>query len=89
MKDYQDKYSIQVWRENHDLGDTPQVTILYVVLGSCSLHIQDQRIPLNKGDAFVVNYHQPAKAVILEDSLVVALSLEYFTLCQTAGVSQA
>ena len=45
MKDYQDKYSIQVWRENHDLGDTPQVTILYVVLGSCSLHIQDQGIP--------------------------------------------
>lgn len=89
MKGYQDKYTIDVWRESRDLGDSPRVTILYVVLGSCSLRIQDQGIPLNKGDAFVVNYHQPAKAVISEGSLVAALSLEYFTLCQTAGVSQA
>lgn len=77
MSSFRKNYSIQVWNQSRSMGDTAEIHILYVAAGCCSLRMRDRVIPLSRGDAFIVNYHQQAYADLSPNSLVAAVSLEY------------
>lgn len=88
MSSFRKNYSIRVWNESCLFGDTAEVHILYMAAGSCTVQLQDRMIPLSRGEAFIINFHQQADAELSHDGLLAVISLEYFSLCQLAGVTR-
>lgn len=84
MSDIQKNYSIWITDEAFLIGDTPEIHILYIVTGRCTVLTEENLIPLSGGDTFIVNYHEHAQVSLEKDSLVARISLDYFSFCKQA-----
>ena len=82
MSEFQKNYSIWITDGAFLIGDTPEVHILYVVTGRCTVLTEENLIPLGGEDVFIINYHERAQVSLEKDSLIARISLDYFSFCR-------